>query len=194
MNISREEASNTLQEIGVVHQRSATLQNYQHFAPHMIIWGLIWFFANGLCDFYPAQARLIWPVLSILGGIASFTLGARSKARRISAAGPAATAVAANQGWRSGLTAVVLFCFFYATFAVLPAHSGLQATAFISLFFAFAYMVYGAWVGLRVFVIGLIAAVAILYGYFALAAHQYLWIGVVAGGALIAGGLWVKKV
>jgi hypothetical protein len=88
---------------------------------------------------------------------------------------------------------VTLFGFFTATFAVLPAHSGLQATAFISLFFMFAYMIFGALAGLRVFAVGLVATAAILYGYFSLAQHQFLWLGVCAGGALIVGGLWIRK-
>lgn len=193
MIISKHEASTSLREIAAVHQRSATLQNYQHFVPYMIIWGVVCLFANGLCDFYPAQAGLVWPVLSILGGGASFMLGARTKALRRAASGSSAHEAVTHQGWRTALTAVVLFGFFYATFAVLPATGNLQATAFISLFFMFAYMIHGAWAGLRVFLIGFIAAAAILYGYFALSTHQYLWIGVCAGGALIAGGLWVKK-
>ncbi len=193
MNISREEASSSLKEIGAVQQRSETLQNYRQFAPHMILWGVIWLVANGLCDFHPEQAGRIWPLLSIVGAVTSLTLGARARARRASAAGPLAMAAARDHGWRCALSGVVLFAFFAASFAVLPPHSGLQATAFISLFFMFVYMLYGTWVGLRVFFIGLLTAVAVLYGYFFLAAHQFLWLGVCGGGALIVGGLWVRK-
>ena len=193
MNISKDEASSSLREIGAVHQRSATLQNYRHFAPHMILWGVVWLIANSLCDFFPDRAGQIWPLLSILGAAASFTLGGRAKAQRLAAGGSAAPGAGTNQGWRWALSSLILFAFFTATFAVLPAHSGLQATTFISLFFMFAYMAYGAWAGLRVFFIGLIAAVAILFGYLSLASHQFLWLGLCAGGALIVGGLWVRK-
>ena len=193
MNISREEASSSLRDIGLVHQRSATLQNYRHFAPHMLVWGCIWLLANSLCDFFPERAGQIWPILSIVGVVISLTNGARARGRLIASGGAAAPASTLAQGWRWALCALVLFGFFSATFAVLPPQSGLQATAFISLFFMFAYMIYGALAGLRVFFIGLIAAVAILYGYFSLASHQFLWLGVCGGGALIVGALWVRK-
>ena len=192
MNISREEASSSLREIGQAHQRSTAMQNYRHFAPHMLVWGCIWLLANSLCDFFPEKSGLIWPVASIFGVIVSL---ANRKRVRGSVVG-SATSVPGSmlaQGWRWMLGSATLFAFFVATFSVLPPHSNIQATTFISLFFMFAYMIYGALAGLRVFFIGLIATVAILYGYFSLASHQYLWLGVCAGGALIVGALWVRK-
>lgn len=193
MNISREEASHSLKEIGAAYQRSTTLQNYRHFAPHMLIWGVVWLIANTLCDFFPDRSGQIWPVLSVLGVIVSLGFGARGRAPPAGADRPLATGRPCIAAWRWALSGVVLFGFFTATFAVLPAHSGLQATAFISLFFMFTYMIFGALAGLRVFFVGLIAAAAILYGYFSLAQHQFLWLGVCAGGALIIGALWIRR-
>ena len=66
MDISREQASHSLKEISAAHQRSLTLQNYRHFAPHMLIWGVVWLIANSLSDFFPDHAGQIWPVLSVL--------------------------------------------------------------------------------------------------------------------------------
>jgi len=193
MNISREEASTSLKEINETHQRSSTLQNYRHFAPHMLIWGVIWLIANSLCDFFPDRAGQIWPVLTVLGVIAGFSVRAGGRAQPAGADRPIATGYPCIARWRWALSGAVLFGFFTATFAVLPAHSGLQATAFISLFFMFAYMIFGALAGLRVFFVGLVATAAILYGYFSLAQHQFLWLGVCAGGALIVGALWIRK-
>ena len=193
MNITREEASDSLKAVTDTHQRSTRLQNYRHFAPHMFIWGVIWLVANSLCDFYPARGGQIWLVFTVLGVTVSLLSRARGRAlpagaeRRIASGNPPIPA------WRWALASAVLFGFFSATFAVLPAHSGLQATAFISMFFMFAYMVFGALAGLRVFAVGLVATLAILYGYFSLAQHQFLWLGVCAGGALIIGALWVRK-
>lgn len=192
MNISREEASSSLRDIGQARQRSTVLQNYRHFAPHMLLWGCIWLFANSLCDFFPAKSGLIWPVLSIVGVIASLASRKRARGTVVGTASSAPGSMLA-EGWRWALGAVVLLAFFFTTFNVLPPHSNIQATTFISLFFMFAYMIYGALAGLRVFFIGLVATIAILYGYFSLASHQYLWLGVCAGGALIVGALWVRK-
>ncbi len=192
MNMSREEASSSLRDIGQAHQRSTAMQNYRHFAPHMLVWGCVWLLANSLCDFFPAQAGLIWPLLSIVGVVVSLANRRRGRGSVVGSATSAPGSMLA-QGWRWVLAAAVLYGFFVATFALLPPHSSLQETAFISLFFMFAYMIYGALAGLRVFFIGLIATIAILYGYFSLASHQFLWLGVCAGGALIVGALWVRK-
>lgn len=193
MDISREEASHSLREIDETYQRSSTLQNYRHFAPHMFIWGVVWLIANSLCDFFPERAGQIWPILSVLGVIVS--LLSRSRGRTLPAGADRSVAAGMPRiaGWRWALSGVVLFGFFTAAFTVMPAHSGLQATAFISLFFMFAYMIFGALAGLRVFAVGLVATLAILYGYFSLAQHQFLWLGVCAGGALIVGALWIRK-
>ncbi|HVO08811.1 MAG TPA: hypothetical protein VMT83_18625 [Burkholderiaceae bacterium] len=192
MDISREEASSSLREIGQAHRRSTVMQNYRHFAPHMLVWGCVWLLANGLCDFYPDQVGLIWPVASIVGVIVSLANRKRVRGRLVgTAAGMPGSMLA--QGWRWVLAAAVLYAFFVATFNVLPPGSTIQATTFISLFFMFAYMIYGALAGLRVFFIGLIATIAILYGYFSMATHQFMWLGVAAGGALIVGALWVRK-
>ena len=193
MNISREEASHSLKEIGETHQRSTTLQNYRHFAPHMFIWGVIWLIANSLCDFFPDRAGQIWPVLSVLGVIVSLSSRTRGRALPAGADRPVARGYPLIAGWRWALGSLVLFGFFTAAFAVMPPRSGLQATAFISLFFMFAYMIFGALAGLRVFFVGLVATGAILYGYFSLAQHQFLWLGVCGGGALIVGALWIRK-
>ena len=193
MNISREEASISLKEIHETHQRSSTLQNYRHFAPHMLIWGVVWLIANSLCDLFPDRAGQICLVLTVLGVIAGFSSRARGRALPGSAERAVAKGHPCISGWRWALSGVVLFGFFTAAFAVLPAHSGLQATTFISLFFMSAYMIFGALAGLRVFFVGLVATAAILYGYFSLAQHQFLWLGVCAGGALIVGALWIRK-
>ena len=52
----------------------------------------------------------------------------------------------------------------------------------------------GVWVGWRLLVIGAVIAAAILFGYLALDQYYHLWIGTVAGGGLILGGLWLRKI
>ncbi|MBS0387374.1 MAG: hypothetical protein JSR15_02750 [Proteobacteria bacterium] len=192
MNISREEASNSLREIGQAHQRSTVMQNYRHFAPHMLVWGCVWLLAYGLCDFFPDRAGPIWLVASIAGVIVSLANRKRVRGRVVGTAASVPGSMLA-QGWRWVLAAAVLYAFFVASFNVLPPRSGLQAATFISLFFMFAYMIYGALAGLRVFFIGLVATIAILYGYFSMGSHAYMWLAIAGGGALIVGALWVRK-
>ncbi len=91
------------------------------------------------------------------------------------------------------LLGAIGFGFFFSMAAVTAPLSARQVDAFISLFFAFAYAIGGVWGGWRLMAIGLVAAAGILFGYFALHQHFYLWMGVVGGGALLAGGLWLRK-
>ena len=90
-----------------------------------------------------------------------------------------------------GLT---LGCYFPAMYAVLGPLSARQANAFVSLAWAFGYMIAGAWVGWRLFAIGAVAAAAVVFGYQSVAQHYYLWMAACGGGALIAGGLWLRKI
>ncbi len=182
MVISQDEATRALREIDDARSRSTTLQVYRHFGPQMILWGCIWLLANALCDLYPQRSGTIWPVLSIVGGLGSALLG-RANPRR--GGTPAA-------GWRWALTGAVLFGFFCALFALVPAGDALRGTGAVSLFFMLAYMLFGIWAGFRVFAIGLITSAAILVDCFLFTSHQFLWLGVCAGGALIVGGLWVR--
>jgi hypothetical protein len=67
-----------------------------------------------------------------------------------------------------------------------------QTNAMISIFFPFLYMCGGIWIGWRLFAIGLFTAAMILIGYFYIGGWYDLWMGVFAGGSLIAGGLWLR--
>jgi hypothetical protein len=86
-----------------------------------------------------------------------------------------------------------VIAFFPATLMVLSPLESMQANAFVSLFWAFAYMASGAWLGLRMFVTGLVTAVAVLVGYFLIPQHYYLWMAVVGGGSLMLAGLWLRR-
>jgi hypothetical protein len=70
----------------------------------------------------------------------------------------------------------------------------MQINAFISLFWTFAYMVAGIWIGWRLAAIGLVASAAILFAYVALEQHYFLVAGLAGGGSLILGGLWLRRV
>jgi hypothetical protein len=89
---------------------------------------------------------------------------------------------------------ITIICFFVAMFLVLSPMTGKRMGAFISLFWTLAYMAAGAWIGLRLFMTGLIGTIGIVLSY--LYAGQYfpLAMAIVGGGTLLAGGLWLRKV
>jgi hypothetical protein len=96
-------------------------------------------------------------------------------------------------GRRATMLGLTMMAFLPAMFAVLGPLSGRQNNAFISLFFAFTYMASGAWLGTRMFVTGLITALAVLVGFFLVTEHYFLWMAVCGGGSLLLAGIWLRK-
>ena len=193
MNVTRDEAARALGEINQAGGRMRRLGLYADMAPNFILWGLIWFAANLVTEFRPEWSPAAWQIGTLLIGT-PLTLyfvvrqGRRSGAR-IRQAGGDAKAL----GGRMALLGAIAWAFFFSIIAVTAPLNGRQIDAFISLFFAFAYAIGGVWGGWRLIAIGGVAAAAILFGYFAIDQHFYLWMGVVGGGALFAGGLWLRK-
>jgi hypothetical protein len=186
-SISREEAVSALQQIGEAREKVTLMQRYRNAAPFLILWGAIWVVADTLCDFFPEHVALIWNTAAPSGAAISFLIGQRFR-------GDCSTASWRTHNGRWGATILTFFGYFTAAQAVLPQLTPLQCSAWISLFFAFVYMWMGIWVGWRIFGVGLALAALILFGYFGLTSHYFLWLGLVSGGALIAGGLWLRQV
>jgi hypothetical protein len=192
MNVSRDEAVEALDVIARSRDQMLTLRRYARFAPFLLIWGAVWMVANGVTDFAPAWSGPAWLGSSGVGLIASILwgmhLGRRSRAR-------------ADEGVRRGvwvprvvMLGLAICCYFPVMFVVLGPLAARQANAFASLFWAFAYMFAGAWVGWRLFAIGAVAAAAVVFGYLTIGPHYYLWMAACGGGTLIAGGLWLRKI
>ena len=194
MNVTRDEAARALEEIGQAKTRISRLSLYAELAPSFMLWGLIWLAANLVTEFRPQYAAMAWQVGTLLIG-APLTLyftvrQARRSGARIRQAGGDAKAL----GTRMALLGVIGWACFASIIAVTAPLNARQVDAFISLFFAFAYAIGGVWGGWRLIAIGAVTAAAILFGYFELHQHFYLWMGVVGGGALLGGGLWLRKV
>ena len=193
MNVTKEEAARALNEIDGAGRRIRQVRNYGYAAPFLILWGLIWFVANSVSDLDPELGGRAWLIGNLLGLPATLWLtvrqsrGAEPKVQAAFKADPAL-------GRRIGLSWIAIICFFAALTSVVGPLDGRQVNAFISLFWACAYMAAGAWLGWRLFIIGAVTAVAILFGYHMIEEHYSLWMGVVGGGSLVAGGLWLRKV
>jgi hypothetical protein len=187
MGIEKSEAVVTLAAIDAAAARSVQLQRYRRFAPFMILWGAIWLLANGASEVAPNHSGTIWLSLTLLGVTVSYWLGWRQHAsfdRDTARAG---------QGWRWLLCLLVIFAFQATAIAVLPTADGRQQDTFFSMFWTFLYMAIGAWAGWRLFAIGLAATLLILLGYYGVHSHYFLYMGCVSGGALMTGGLWLRK-
>jgi hypothetical protein len=190
MNIGKDEAALALAAIDNAGARSAQLQRYRRFAPFLILWGVIWLLANSASDLAPVHSGVVWPTLTLLGAAASFWLGRRQHAATSASKIPGTRL---DQGWRWLLCFVVMIAFQVAAIAVLPPADDRQQDTFFSMFWTFLYMAVGAWTGWRLFAVGLGATLLILLGYYDVHSHYFLYMGCVSGGALIAGGLWLRR-
>jgi hypothetical protein len=190
MSIDKTEAALALAAIDTAGARSVQLQRYRRFAPYLILWGVIWLLANGVSDLAPAQSNTVWLALTLLGAAASFWLGRHQHAAAAEAGIPRTRL---DQGWRWMLCFLVVIAFLVTAMAVLPPMDGRQQDSFISMFWTFLYMAIGAWTGWRLFAVGLIATLLILLGYYGVHSHYFLYMGCVSGGALMAGGLWLRR-
>lgn len=190
MTVTREEAAKALEEVSRASDRIVTLKGYNHGAPYFIIWGLVWLVANTFTQFWPAQYNLAWGPGVILGVIASTVTGV-IQSRTIKPG--AASSIDARIGRRIGMTAFVMFGFIACLTFIARPETSRDTNAMISIFFPFMYMGAGIWAGWRLFAIGLVTAAGIMAGYVWIEDYYALWMGMFAGGSLIAGGLWLRS-
>ena len=192
MNVSRDEATQALDEIGRAGSRMAKLSTYAEIAPMIFLWGVIWLVANLVTEFRPEFSARVWQASILIGSPLTlfFTVRrARRSGARIRQAGGDPKAL----GNKFALLGAAALGFVVSILIVVGPLNERQYDAFFSLFYAFAYAIGGVWGGWRLIAIGAAAAAATLFGYLELTEHFYLWMGLVGGGALILGGLWLWK-
>jgi hypothetical protein len=189
MNVTRDEAAQALDDISKAGDRVVRLKGYHHGAPHFILWGLVWLFANTVTQFWPEYARYAWPGAILFGVVASTAIGffQSRKVRPGKASG-----IDRRTGQRIGMTSGVMFLFIFCLVWIAQPDSNREGNAMISILFPFLYMCAGIWAGWRLFAIGLVTAAAIMVGYTYVNEWFDLWMGVFAGGSLIAGGIWLR--
>lgn len=190
--LSQQDASAALDAIESAGRQMREFKGGREASPFLILWGLVWLVANAVTGLAPAYAGRTWFGAVIAGATVTVSLVILQSMReqrlnRYSAA------ERAQIGRRVSLIGTAMLLFFPLMFIVLPPLSAMQNNAFISLFWAFVYMVAGAWVGMRLFLTGVVTAAAVLVGYLLLREHYFLWMAVMGGGSLILGGLWLRK-
>jgi hypothetical protein len=208
MNISRDEAGEALTAVFDTDRRAREFQGARSASPYLILWGILWFFANGVTGLSPGHAGAAWLVAIVVGTLATVAITVRQAMhRRAMNLHTAAQSAAAGRraarplrfarryagSSRAAILGTTVIAFFPATLLVLSPLEPMQSSAFISLFWAFAYMASGAWLGFRMLVAGLVTAVAVLVAYFVIPQYYYLWMAVVGGGSLLLAGLWLRR-
>ncbi len=180
MSLSPSEANDALRDIRKTEQASSTTYGYRIASPHLILWGVIWMIGYGATWLKP-QWWVVWPVLGVAGMAANFWIGRASRAVR------------SGFDWRYAATALMVFLFIAAVFAILPPANGLQIGAFVPILVALFYGLIGVWGhSPRMLATGIAIGALTLGGYFWLQPLFLPWMAVVGGGGLVLGGIWLR--
>ena len=75
MNVTRDEAAKALADIDKATDKVVELKGYHHGAPHFIVWGFVWIFANSITQFWPQYTAYAWISLLAVGMISSTVIG-----------------------------------------------------------------------------------------------------------------------
>jgi hypothetical protein len=179
MSITEENAAEAIRLVEEAAQRSTTLRGYRRAAPHLILWGVIYAVAYSGAYFQPGRTGLVWLVLVPSGVIGDVLISWRDR--------PCKWALFAG-------IFLTFFAFIAATMSIMHPRDPQQVAAFVPLVVAAAYAVLGMSLGARFVFIGLALGLLTLIGFFALSSIFMLWMAAVGGGALVLGGLLLRRV
>ncbi|HKW55088.1 MAG TPA: hypothetical protein VJO12_15450 [Stellaceae bacterium] len=183
MTLDRDEAAASLSDIANVERRTRETVVYARSSTILIMWGVLCVIGYVFCYVEPAQARPAWIAIAILGFVGTFVSGhwRRPSERRGSLAQSLFYAQLALIGY--GLVLLVLL------WPVDPR----QLSAFWPTLIMLGFVLMGLWLG-RFFILCGVAVTALtVVGYFWSGAWFPLWMAVVNGGGLLAGGVWLRR-
>ena len=186
MTITKDEASEALGEINAASGRARQMRGYNRAAPFLILWGAVWM-ACDLTNQFEPRWWPAWPIGALAGTIASTVLG-MSLLREAPEHGEQAG------GWRHMATWLLVIAFIVSLFLVIPVTSVREVHSIFGLVFGFIYVGVGIWGGWRMTVLGAALIALTLVGFYAIGVWYSLYMGLVSGGALILGGLWLRKI
>lgn len=196
MNISKQEARESLDQIQSVIDQTRKAIAYSGASSMLVLWGLIWVIGFSSSQFFLRWTGFVWMGLIICGSIGSWILGARQH--------PAFSRSSNHR--RIGIFWLTLFA--YAVLWLLLLHptqlpagaewvhyqpiNDRQVCAFFTTVPMFAYVVGGLWLG-RFFVwLGALVTVLTLLGFYFLPTWFYLWMALTGGGSLLVAGLYIR--
>jgi hypothetical protein len=185
MHTGKVHAQNALDEISRVESRTEQAAIYGASSAHLLMWGVVVATAYLVNQFWPAGAELTWPFAWATGSASSVLVSLRWKQ-------------GASEKYRMArrvFWAPVILLLFGALFLwLLPPSSSRQLNAFWPLMFMMGYVVAGLWLGRFFILCGILVSALTVIGYLYSGPWLPLWMAFANGGALIAGGLYLRKV
>jgi hypothetical protein len=183
--MDRESAVSSLIAIEHAERRTAQAIFYGIASRFLMLWGVVTAAGYGFGQAYPRHAAVVWPVLTAAGLAVTAAMVARSRG------GLSVTQRAL--GWRLVGAQIALMGFGGLVVVVLGPFGGRQLDAFWPLIFMLGYVLAGIWVGRFFILCGIAIALLTIAGFWWSGAWFSLWMAVVDGGALILGGLWLRR-
>jgi hypothetical protein len=183
MTVDRDEARALLSDVQGIETRVRELLIYSRVSDYLFLWGAIWF-AGFTTNYFLRDANLLWIGLQAIGLIGTVVI-VRSHVTSTKGANLFIIARAA--------LSVVAVVGFGTLWSWLLDMGWREQVTFWPALLAFLLFMFGLWVG-RALAIAAVAMFALaLTGYFVAGPYIHLWMAVVVGGAMIAGGIWLRR-
>lgn len=185
MQVDQASAQSALDDIAQIEARTAQAAIYGASSAITILWGVVVTLANLANQFWPAAAGPAWLAAWTTGFIGTALIGWRWKQR---------SSEKHRMAMRLVWAPMVLILFGFLFLWLLPPSSPRQLTAFWPLVFMMVYMIAGLWLGRFFILCGILVTAMTVVGYLYSGPWLPLWMAFANGGALIAGGLYLRKV
>lgn len=180
----REEASALLDDVEGVEGRVRQFLAYASISHYLFLWGTIWAVGFTGSHFLRPHTDVLWWGLETIGLIGTVLIAWRHHHR--------ATTRNTFVLWRAGIGVIATVAFGTLWIGITDMGWREQVTFWPTLLSFLLFMV-GMWIGRAVALWALaIFAVAFL-GYFVAGDYLHLWMAAATGGAMIAGGFWLRR-
>ena len=186
VSTTKNDAETALRDAGKAEEHSLTLFHYEMASPYLLLWGALWIIAGIISVMSPENTGTGWIILNSIGIAATGYLVVGDSRR-------AGSHDTRNEVLRYMATVVVLALFLTMTFAIFNPVSGIQIQSFITVLLATIYMILGFWTGYRLTVIGAVLACLVIGAIMYTPSLLPSLVSVLGGGALILGGLWMRR-
>ncbi len=190
MEISREDAKSSLEEIGVVQSQTRKLIESKYESSGLILWGVILLLGYMGTHFFLEWVWLIWMGLGSLGGGVMYLISRR----QFRLSDPVKMPSGTKLGWRIFWFWITLYMYIFLWLMLLRPFNGIQMNAFMLTAIMYAYIIMGIWFGGGSMILcGLAVTCTTLIGYFLVPAQYYcLWMAPMTGGVLVSVGLYLR--
>jgi hypothetical protein len=192
MEVSRNEAQESLSQIEEMATRTRRLVACGGGDVLFMMWGVIWVLGFLGNQFVPRISGPVWLGLVGAGVLVTWIVAKR--------AAPVRSPVDRRIGWFW----LLLYAYVYLWFAFLSPFIKVQSHAEMAVFYKhfgaiaatipmFAYVVTGLWLDNFMIWLGLAVTALTVAGLYLLTPHFYFWMAAVGGGTLIGTGLVIRN-